>query len=151
VKSLGFTILGFALTLAVSTFFTPFGLTATLTTYGALLYLLFFGKPETSTPLLVGFTIGLELLGTRHFGIATVTSVIWYGLFLLFGERLRFTSPYARFIVALALGLVASVALLYPLNQYLHHLIATLAALIVVGIGSILLQRASEPSAYELL
>lgn len=150
-KSLGLGILGFFLALVALTLFTPFGVGAVLFSYGCLLYLLFFAEAALSLSLLAGYTLGLELLSAHHFGTAAATSVILYGLFLLFGLRLRFTSPYARFIVAMLLGLGLASAILYPLAEYTRHLLSVVIVALLVGAGGAILHRASEPSAYELL
>lgn len=150
-RKLGFSLLGFIAALITLALFTPAGVGMVLFAYGCLLYLLCFDDTERATALLVGFTIGLELLATHRFGLATLCSLIWYGLYFIFSEQLRFTSPLVRFIVALALGLAITSVVLYPPAEFVHRIPSFLVVLVAVTIGGALLQRAHEPSAYELL
>lgn len=150
-KTLGLAVLGFLIALCCLSLFTPAGTAAILATYGILLYLLFFGYTRIGTTLLVGYTIGLELLSAHHFGTAAVTSVLFYGLYLLFANQLRFTSRYARFIVALLIGLVAASALLYPLVFFFQRLLIVAFLAFLLSICSALLHQASTSSAHELV
>ena len=78
------------------------------------LFLLFFSKPAVSRWFLAGTTIGFELLLSERFGLATLLAVVILMLHEVFGERLRFTSRYVRYIVGLALMDLAFAAMLFP-------------------------------------
>jgi hypothetical protein len=148
-KRVGYFFLGLLLALATLSIATPFGLVLTLFSYGTILTMLFFKGADTGDFLLIGYTIGLEFFGTHHFGSAALASVVWYGLSLLFNYQLRFTSPYIRFIVAVCIGLVATTLLLYPLADFIRHILIFVA--LVVSIFGAFVHHASEPAAYELL
>jgi hypothetical protein len=149
-KQVGFAFLGFCTGLLCLTLLTP-GYLWIGASYALLLYALFFSERPSATALLIGFTVGLELLGTHRFGAATLTSVLVYGLFILFGQQLRFTSPYPRYIVAMLVSLALITGILYPVRGYgTRALGLLLVALVCAGIGG-LLQRFRERTPYELL
>ncbi|HSI21142.1 MAG TPA: hypothetical protein VLA04_05615 [Verrucomicrobiae bacterium] len=150
-KAVGGFIAGFVLALLCLSMFTPAGGTAVLFVYSALLYLLFFHRKGVGIPPLIGFTIGLELLSTHRFGTGFVASSVIYGMYVVFNLRLRFTSQYIRFIVALLIGLAAAAAILYPPDGYAHRLLGiALVSLIISSIGA-LIQRLTNKPSHELL
>jgi hypothetical protein len=119
--------------------------------YSTLLYILFYADETQSLVFIAGSTLGLELLGNQHFGIATGLACCCWGLYLFFGQQLRFTSLYARYIVALLLMLTAYNLLFFSLAGFFHRLsILAVVAVIVILVG--LYRAATAPGpAYELI
>lgn len=119
--------------------------------FSVLLYLLFYTDHSTAIIFLIGSTVGLELLGNQHFGIASGLALIAWGLHYIFADQLRFTSLYARYIVALLLMLTAYNLLFFSLAGFFHRLV--ILAIVAVVVTLVGLYRAStEPGpAYELI
>lgn len=150
-KTSSLLVLGFLVALLCFSLFAPQGYLAIAAAYGGLLYLLFFSDAERSIPLLIGFTAGLELLGTARFGAAFLTSLLAYGSYLLFGLQLRWTARYPRFIVAMLTSFLALNATLYPWQGYPGRLLGLALCFFAVTAATALHRRSAEPRAYELL
>jgi hypothetical protein len=150
-KLVFFTVSGFLTTLICLTVASPYGYLALAFVYAALLYHLFFGNSQSATWFLLGFTLGTELLSTHRFGAASVVSLIFYGVYVVFALRLRFTSPYARFIVAMLISLLAFAVILYPLPGLGLRLIGLSVIALIIGTAGALAQRVAERSHHGIV
>ena len=116
----------------------------------ALAYLLFFHRryflPESG---LIAMTAVFELTGFMHFGAVSFLSLCFWFSTLLFSEKVRFTSPYVRYIVSLLVLTLLLSFIGYPLAGFLHRLIILLLALIPVIAGTLMLSVARETPEYE--
>ena len=149
-KALGLGIIGFIAALCCLTIVSP-GYLWIGAAFALAIYLLFFAERTAAIALFVGLTIGLEFLGTQRFGMVILTSVLLYGITQLFSERLRFTSVYPRFIVAMLLGLILLNGTLFPLRGYATRALGLAIVALLATAGSTALQRFSQRSSYELL
>jgi hypothetical protein len=67
----------------------------------AILFVLSFNNKQTPTlPILAGWTVSLELLGTQQPGAASGLAVCLLMLHSLLSSGMNFTSPFTRFILS---------------------------------------------------
>lgn len=127
-RSFFFGVIAFLLILVGRTLFSEFSYVTDLFGYGFALYLLFYSKGGVG--FLIGTSIGVELLGTARFGQGALLALVILILSILFAERLRFTSRFPRYIVALLImNLSYSLTLLSPRS------LLTYAPLIAITFG----------------
>jgi len=101
-------LLGFVATFLSQTLLASWAYLALPAFYALGLYLLFYAKPAIwGWPFYLGLTIGAELLGSQRFGTYSLFTYGSFLLFVLFKERLRFTSLGLRFSIALGINLIA--------------------------------------------
>lgn len=150
-KQFGIALLGafialLCLTLASNNGYVLIGASGTI-----LLYLLFFTRPGFAVALLVGWASGLELLSTHRFGTSLLLAMLIYGLYWLFSIKLRFTSSYVRFIVAMFLTLVLFPLAYYPLTGYFQRLLGLAILGFIVAIAAGALRRFTDRPAHALI
>lgn len=150
-KTLGFALFALFLAILCLTLMSPHGYLAIAASYCAILYGLFFLKKESVLPILVGLTVGIEFLSAHRFGTAALVAVLIVGLYEIFAARLRFTSPYARFIVAMLIALLAISALMYPLRGFPDRILGLAIVGLIIGCLSAIHRHTAGASTYELL
>lgn len=116
-------ILGLISCLLAFTLFSPFTFFALAGLYALSLYLLFYSTPLRAYPFLCGLTLGTELFGTAHLGQATLLALCSIFLHYLFGQQLRFTSIFSRYIVALLITFLIYTLLLFSWQTFFSRLI----------------------------
>jgi len=144
---LGAFLLLCALTIAGSTGFIGLALL-----YSLCLYLLFFTNGSRGAySFMIGVSAAFELLGTNHFGSATCFGLVIWLLYELLAARARFTSLYARFIVAV-LSLYAIYAFyFFPLAGGAYRLLLLALTALPVALISLYVSSANQKAEYELL
>jgi hypothetical protein len=89
------------LTVCVISFFGPFSFYVIAISYAiALLGTMFSRKQLIALPYLAGFTICLEVFSTQPAGAASFTTFCLLLLAYVFQEKLSFTSPFIRYLLA---------------------------------------------------
>ena len=143
--------LGCVLTLLAVTLFGSLTYVGIAALYAFILYRLFFADDfRLAEILLISSAITLELLGTARFGMASLLALIIWLLHYIFAQRLRFTSLYARYIVALLLLFFIDALLIAPASLG-HRLLAfALLSLPVMAI-TLYASTAKATPHYELL
>lgn len=149
VSKLVFAIMGMCVAMLALLAFAPFTIAATVIGYGCILYFLFFEKSSATVPFAVGYTIGLELLGTTRFGVVSLLTVTLFALYLLFGEYVKAISPFSRYTAALVV-FSALYATITAGRGALHALPSLVVAIAVVIIGCHLLTRHPRTTIHEL-
>lgn len=84
-----------------------------------LLFLMAFARRQTLVlPLLLGFTLTTELLGTQRAGVAAIFSSLLFLLTYLFQAKLSFTAPFTRYLLSLFVLLVCYNFLFFSLDGF---------------------------------
>ncbi len=69
---------------------------------GAFLFLTTFSKRQVPIfPVIIGFTISLEVFGSQHPGTATLLAAAVLTTYALFRQKMSFTAPLNRFMLSL--------------------------------------------------
>lgn len=151
-KPLFIALAGFGLDFLAHTLFGSISFLSLAFLYAYALYLLFFTAPANRPALfLAGITAGEELSGGAHFGLASSLAAIMLILHAVFALRLRFTSLYLRYIVALLLNLTAFAFILFPAHGWQGRMGTAGLLFPFLCLGSYLLSSLRQPEAYELL
>lgn len=114
---------GFLLSLISLTLFGSLSYYALGSVYALCLYLLFFSKHSDGFSALFGVTLGLELFGTSRFGITTTLALLIVIFYSFLGERLRFTSRFFRYIVALLMTFLCFNLLVFSPSGFISRLV----------------------------
>lgn len=146
-------LLGLLLALLSYSLFGSYGFVTLAVFYTISLYLLFFLESSlVGYWFLAGLTAGVELFGTAHLGqasfLALLLVLIHYGI----GQHLSFTAPFPRYIVSLALVLVAYATLLFSWHTLPSRLLALTLYLAISSLISYFIHSFSKPvSHHELI
>lgn len=143
-------VLGFLFAFLGRTFFGSIAFSAFGFLYAYILYLFFFGQnPPRAFLLLIGISLAEELLGSAHFGTASLLAFIIIVLHSLLANIIRFTSLYVRYLVALFLLFLIYPAILYPFPGLTERLFSLLFMVIPIAVISYFLSGLQKPSTYE--
>lgn len=142
---IGFLLALFGYTLFASIGFIIFGLF-----YGMILFGLFFYPPYSSAlSVLIGLSVGMELLGNNRLGTTSLVALIIFIFYYLFSELLRFTSLQARYIVTLLLTLLTYNLLFFSWSTFFPRVVLLIIPFVILSIVSYLLSFSYKPSDYE--
>ena len=151
-KYLSFGAVGFFLNLLAHTLFGSWAFVCLICGYASILYLLFFGSEDRrALALLTGFTVGEELLGTAHLGLASSLALVLVALAELLAKRMRFSSSYLQYIVALFIGITAFSLLMFPWDGAFHRLLAGWLIIPFLCLATYLVFSFRQSTAYELI
>ncbi|MBU6389439.1 hypothetical protein KGQ71_02885 [Patescibacteria group bacterium] len=144
-------ILGFLAGFLSFTLFNALTFLALAAVYALSLYLIFFSiTPRLPTFFLIGFTISVETLSTIKLGQAGFLAVFIYLVYYIFQQRLRFTSLFVRYIVALFLAMVGYELFLFPFSFAAERLLILLIAYPVFCLISYFASHFRQSKDYEL-
>ena len=141
--------LGFCCVLLSRSLFSGVSYGADLCAYGVALYLLFYGHGQAGW--LIGVTLGVELLGTARFGQGALLALVISILYTLLSELSRFTSRFARYMVAWAGTVIAYSLFFLTLHSILTYLPLLVVVFLAVAAISYPLASGSKETTYELI
>jgi hypothetical protein len=150
-KNIFLALFGFIVALASFTLASPYGYHALGFVYAIVLFYLFFGTATSAGAFLIGFTVGIELLGTHRPGAALLTSTALYGLYLLLAVKVRFTSPYLQFIVAMLVSLLCFAVIPYSVTGLTQRLIGLAVIATLISVAGALARRVSEQTHHGIV
>jgi len=150
-RSFSLALLGVLIALFCLTTFSSSGYLAIGAAAGVFLYLLFFVRHEYALPALIGWATGLELFSSHHFGTSLLLAMLLYGLYWIFGDLVRFTSRYSRFIVAMFGALASFPLFYYPLSGYPQRLLGLIIVALVLAAASGALRRFTDRPTHALI
>jgi len=143
-------VLGFFSAFLAQTLFANWAFLALPAFYAAGLYLLFYAKPAIwGWPFYIGITVGAELLGAQRFGIYSLFTYGSFIIFILFKERLRFTSLGLRFSIALGINLLALGLIATSLQFSWNYWLSLIAVFILFTLLALVRPTLSREPLYE--
>lgn len=151
-KEAGLAVLGVFAALISLTLFGSSSFVGVALLYGFLTFFLFFAThPRPAYIFLIAATVGLELLGAQHFGVASAMALVLWLVHHLLGLQSRFTSLFPRYIVALLITLLGYALLFFPLSGLGHRLLILVPVAIIVIIFGLYRTASQSGPAYELI